>query len=205
LPLGDPRLFDPARWSLPDSGPAGAVPPNRANPVSEVPRAVVTPSVMEPAVVTSSATNVPVAEHAQTEPDNPQAHPSSSSGSANDSPKMTPVRAVRLIGLAEDIYAQKHPGTGFTCFLSELINVGRGFDDGEPYKFMDPEFAQGVYNGYRFSLAGCGGSPVKSFQVTAEPASGAGRAYCSDATHVLRGSDDGNGASCLVSGKIVQR
>jgi hypothetical protein len=124
---------------------------------------------------------------------------------ADASPKMTPARSVRLIGLAEGFYARKHPEVGFTCFLSELVNVGRGIDNGEPYRFIDPEFADGVYNGYRFKLSGCTGKPVKAFQVIAEPLSGSGRAYCSDSTLELRGSDDGHGASCLASGKPVRQ
>jgi hypothetical protein len=123
----------------------------------------------------------------------------------NDQPKMTAARAVRLIGLAENIYAKKHPQTGFTCAISELVDVGKGLDNGEPYRFMDPEFAQGTYNGYRFSLSGCTGNPARNFRVIAEPLTGAGRAYCSDNTRELRASDDGSGANCLASGKIVQR
>ena len=95
-------------------------------------------------------------------------------------PKITPIRAVRRMALAENIYAQKHPDTGFTCAISNLVNVGHGLDDGEPYKFVDPEFAGGVYNGYRFALRGCDGRPSKSFQVVAEPINGKGKAYCSD-------------------------
>lgn len=133
----------------------------------------------------------------------------SASGSApapaptDATPRMSPARSVRLIGLAEGFYAKKHPEVGFTCFLSELVNVGRGSENGEPYKFMDPEFANGVYNGYRFALSGCAGKPVKSFRVTAEPLSGSGRAYCSDSTLELRASDDGHAATCLASGKAV--
>ena len=123
----------------------------------------------------------------------------------NDPAKMPAARAVRLFALAENIYAKKHPETGFTCFISELVGVGKGLDDGEPYTFMDPEFANGVYNGYKFSLSGCAGNPVRSFHVIAEPVSGNGRAYCSDTTRDLHASDDGIGAHCLMSGKIVQR
>jgi hypothetical protein len=124
---------------------------------------------------------------------------------ADAHPKMPPGRSLRLIALAEDIYAQKHPGNGFTCALNELVEIGRGFEDGEPYKFMAPEFAQGVYNGYRFSLRGCAGKTVKSFQAVAEPQNGQGSAYCTDETKTLRMSDDGNGGACLATGKIVQR
>jgi hypothetical protein len=131
--------------------------------------------------------------------------PSPAAPAMNEQPKMTAARAIRLIGLAENIYAKKHPQTGFTCAISELVDVGKGLDNGEPYKFMDPEFAQGVYNGYRFSLSGCTGNPAKNFRVMAEPLTGTGRAYCSDTTRELRGSDDGSGANCLALGKIVQR
>jgi hypothetical protein len=119
-------------------------------------------------------------------------------------PKITPIRAVRRMALAENIYAQKHPEMGFTCAISNLVNVGRGLDDGEPYQFMDPEFAGGVYNGYRFALRGCDGRPSKSFQVVAEPINGKGRAYCSDDRLNLRSADDGRGATCLASGRIAR-
>jgi len=125
--------------------------------------------------------------------------------SADAPPKMSPARSVRLIGLAEGFYAKKHPEVGFTCFLSELVNVGRGSENGEPYKFMDPEFANGIYNGYRFTLSGCSGKPVKSFQVMAEPLHGSGRAYCSDSTLELRAAEDGRGATCLASGRPVRQ
>lgn len=123
----------------------------------------------------------------------------------NERPKMPATRAVRLMALAENIYAKKHPQTGFTCAISELVGVGKGLDDGEPYTFMDAEFANGIYNGYKFSLVGCAGNPAGSFHVIAEPLSGTGRAYCSDTTRDLHASDDGNGQHCVTSGKIVQR
>jgi hypothetical protein len=139
----------------------------------------------------------PIVSKTQVAPEPPAA--------AHEPGKMPAARAVRLIALAENIYAKKHPETGFTCFISELVGVGRGLDDGETYTFMDPEFAHGVYNGYRFSLSGCAGNPARSFHIIAEPVSGTGRAYCSDSTRELRGSDDGSGTHCLASGQIVQR
>jgi hypothetical protein len=137
--------------------------------------------------------------------DNASPTPAPTPAAANAPPKITPARSVRLIGLAEGFYAKKHPEVGFTCFLSELVNVGRGSENGELYKFMDPEFADGVYNGYRFTLSGCKGKPAKAFQVIAEPLSGSGRAYCSDSTLELRASDDGRGSSCLASGRPVRQ
>lgn len=134
----------------------------------------------------------------------------SSSSSPGETPghaKRPPARSVRLIGLAENLYAQKHPDLGFTCSLPDLVGIGKGFDNdnGGAYRFMDPEFAEGNYDGYRFALRGCTGKTVKGFQVIAEPVNGKGRAYCSDQTHDLRASDDGSGTTCLASGKVVRQ
>jgi hypothetical protein len=119
--------------------------------------------------------------------------------------KMTPLRAVRMIGMAENIYAQNHPGIGYTCTMADLINVGKGLDEDGVYKFMDAEFAGGIYNGYRFTIAGCERKPSRAFRVVAEPVAGKGKAYCSDHTNNLRASDDGRGVTCLMSGKVARR
>lgn len=120
-------------------------------------------------------------------------------------PKMTPLRAVRMIGMAETIYVQKHPGLGYTCALSDLVNIGRGMDEDGMYKFMDAGIADGVYNGYRFTLSGCERKPARMFRVTAEPMTGRGKAYCSDSSSNPRASDDGRGVTCLISGKIARK
>lgn len=120
-------------------------------------------------------------------------------------PKISVFRAVRLVTLAEDQYVQKHPAAGYTCSMSDLINVGRGLDNGEPYTFMDPEFRGGVYNGYRFSLTGCQGKPAKTFRIAAEPMTGHGTAYCSDEQHTLRSAEDGRATTCQEQGKIARR
>jgi len=117
--------------------------------------------------------------------------------------KIPVVRAMRLIGLAENIYLQKHREVGFTCHIADLVNIGKGVEVGDTessYSFLDPDFADGDYNGYRYTLTGCQGRPASSFHVIAEPLSGMGKAYCSDATHALRYSDDGRGSTCLLSG-----
>jgi len=123
----------------------------------------------------------------------------------DERPKMTPLRAVRMIGMAETIYAQKHPGLGYTCALSDLVNVGRGMDEDGMYTFMGADIADGIYNGYRFSLSGCEHKPARMFRVTAEPLTGRGRAYCADSSSNPRASDDGRGVTCLISGKIARK
>jgi hypothetical protein len=123
----------------------------------------------------------------------------------DERPKMDPLRAVRMIGIAESLYAQMHPGAGFTCKLSNLVNIGKGMDEEGMYKFMDAEFAGGLYNGYKFTLTGCDRAPARMFRVVAEPVAGRGKAYCSDNTNNLRAADDGHGSTCLVAGKIARK
>ena len=123
----------------------------------------------------------------------------------DERPKLSPLRAVRMIGMAETIYAQKHPGLGYTCAMADLVNIGRGMDEDGMYKFMDAGFADGLYNGYRFNLSGCEHKPARMFHITAEPVAGRGKAYCSDNTNNLRASDDGRGTTCLISGKIARK
>jgi hypothetical protein len=123
----------------------------------------------------------------------------------DDRPKLSPLRAVRMIGMAENIYAQNHPGIGYTCKLADLVNVGKGLDEDGVYKFMDAAFAGGTYNGYHFTISGCEHRPVRTFRVMAEPVAGKGKAYCSDHTNNLRASDDGRGTTCLVSGKLARK
>jgi hypothetical protein len=110
-----------------------------------------------------------------------------------------------MIGMAENIYAQNHPGVGYTCRMADLVNIGKGLDEDGVYRFMDMAFADGVYNGYRYTLSGCDHTPVRSFRVMAEPIAGKGRAYCSDNTNNLRASEDGRGMTCLASGKLARR
>jgi hypothetical protein len=124
---------------------------------------------------------------------------------ADERPKMTPMRSVRIIGMAENIYAQQHPGIGFTCKLAELVDVGKGMDEEGMYKFIDPDFADGLYNGYKFILSGCERKPARAFRVTAEPLAGRGKAYCSDNLNNIRVSDDGRGTTCLAAGKIAHK
>lgn len=123
----------------------------------------------------------------------------------DERPKLTPLRSVRMIGMAENIYAQQHPGIGFTCKLSELVNVGKGMDEEGMYKFIDPDFADGLYNGYKFTLSGCEHKPARLFRVIAEPVAGRGKAYCSDNSNNLRASDDGRGTTCLAAGKVARK
>jgi hypothetical protein len=111
-----------------------------------------------------------------------------------------PVQSVvAVVAYAESNFARTHPETGFTCNLLDLAesNVTN----------LDPAIFNGqVYKGYKFALSGCQGKPAETFHLTAEPiipAAGV-KAFCTDATHNVRSSDDGRGPTCLSSGKVSE-
>src|SRR5215472_7433900 len=122
------------------------------------------------------------------------AHVSSGTGDVASS-EMPPEHVVTMLAYAESMFAKQHPDVGFTCSFSEL---------GKSSKMMgvDQRVNNGIYNGYRFALAGCQGKPAGTYQITAEPLAAGAKAFCTDATQNLRSSDDGRGATCLASGRV---
>jgi hypothetical protein len=112
------------------------------------------------------------------------------------SAEMPPEHAVRMLAYVESEFARQHPEIGFSCSFSELAESSKMMG-------VDQRVNNGIYNGYRFALAGCQGKPAGSYQITAEPVAGSvAKAFCSDATQNVRSSDDGRGATCLASGRV---
>ena len=118
-------------------------------------------------------------------------------------PKRDAENTIRMLAFAEGIYASAHPETGFTCSLSELVRQNKAMIGAMG---VDSAVATGNLNGYSFTISGCNGTPAGSFQLAAEPvAAGAGaKAYCTDATHNIRTSEDGRASTCLASGTPEQ-
>ncbi|HEX7287270.1 MAG TPA: hypothetical protein VF532_13880 [Candidatus Angelobacter sp.] len=120
------------------------------------------------------------------------------SKSSSESPRaMPPEQLIMMLGFAESTFASQHPDKGFTCSLTELAEAGKVMG-------IDSQVSTGVSGGYRIRLSGCEGRPAGSFQITAEPVVAAAgvKAYCTDATHNVRFSEDGKGSSCLAFGKV---
>ena len=110
--------------------------------------------------------------------------------------------AMNMLSFAESMYARQHPDIGFTCNLADLLNSK---EDGSSFTGMlDPQIATGTANGYRYSISGCETKPAEIFHLVAEPLvqGGGAKAYCVNATRILRASDDGRGSTCLASGRV---
>lgn len=117
---------------------------------------------------------------------------------AEEHPTFPVSSMMTMLAFAEGMYAQQNPDVGFTCNLADLVSDKSG---GATFsQYLDPQIAGGTYNGYRFSISGCDSRPSEVFHLIAEPVAG-GKAYCINATHNLRTSDDGRGATCISAGK----
>ena len=125
---------------------------------------------------------------------------SQASNSGNEALALT---SLRVLLAAEQVYAKRYPGIGFTCSLSDLGGMGSGGEATvHQAMLLDPRLAVGRKNGYMFAMTACEGSPVSKFKVTAVPAepSASLRTMCSDESGQIRVSPDGSAAACLSTG-----
>lgn len=108
------------------------------------------------------------------------------------------VAAVRTLNVAEEVYSQTHPATGYTCALSDLDQV-------------DSTLRSGRKSGYVFGLRDCaagaeGTSNVK-YRIVAYPVTPnqtGVRAFCSDESAVIRFDPSGSAQGCMESGSALQ-
>jgi hypothetical protein len=131
--------------------------------------------------------------------------PVSSSAAMRSNNEASVVSAMRSIVIAETTYATTY-GHGYTCSLADLGGMGGSERNDHQAMLIEPRLANGKKNGYVFALAGCAGSSASKFTLTAVPAEGAMglNAFCSDESGMIRVSSDGDGASCLSSGRPLQ-
>jgi type IV pilus assembly protein PilA len=109
------------------------------------------------------------------------------------------VASVRTLNNAEDSYAIAHPGTGYTCSLSDLRQL------------IDSNLVGGEKSGYIFEIDGCVADPAKGsifkYQIAAHPEqtnqTGV-RAFCTDESAVIRVDTGGSGQKCLEDGAVLQ-
>jgi len=118
----------------------------------------------------------------------------------------TVIAALRTILTAEITYATTYPNVGFTCSLSSLDGFGGGEPNERQAMLINSGLASGKKYGFIFTLSGCSGAPATGFHLTAAPSGNTyGRkAFCADQSGVIRSSDDGNPATCVASGAVVQ-
>jgi hypothetical protein len=106
---------------------------------------------------------------------------------------------------AESTYASTYSTVGFTCTLSNLDGFGGGEPNEHQAMLLNSSLAGGRRYGFVFKLSECSGTPAAAFRLSAAPNGNVfGRkAFCADQSGVIRSSDDGNPATCFVSGTPI--
>lgn len=108
------------------------------------------------------------------------------------------VAAVRTLNVAEEVYSQTHPATGYTCALSDLDQI-------------DSTLRSGRKSGYVFGLRDCAagteGTSNMKYRIVAYPVTPnqtGVRAFCSDESGVVRFDPSGSAQGCMESGSALQ-
>ena len=118
------------------------------------------------------------------------------------------VNSLRTLTTAETTYAQTYPDVGYTCTLTDLGPPSGGTLSSTGAGIIDSVLASGAKAGYTFAITNCSGASLKvTYTTTAAPQNIGGtgsRAFCSDASGVLRYSADGVPATCIASGSVLQ-
>lgn len=107
------------------------------------------------------------------------------------------VAAVSTLNVAEEVYSQAHPATGYTCALSDLDQV-------------DSKLKSGRKLGYLFELRDCAAGPEGTsnvkYRIVAYPAAPnqtGVRAFCSDESAVIKVDSSGSAQGCMESGSAL--
>jgi len=108
------------------------------------------------------------------------------------------VAAIRTLNVAEEVYSQAHPATGYTCALSELDQIDSTLKTGRKY---------GYVFGLRDCAAGTEGTSNVKYRIVAYPITPnqtGVRAFCSEESAVIRVDSSGSAQGCMESGGALQ-
>jgi hypothetical protein len=108
-----------------------------------------------------------------------------------------------MISIAEKGYAANHADRGYTCSLSALFTP----DPSTPREtsFYDPGQGNEEWNGYRFAIAGCEGSPASKYRLTAIPSDPDSemKTFCVDESGAVKFVKRGKPSSCFTRGQAA--
>lgn len=111
----------------------------------------------------------------------------------------TAVGALRTLNTAQLVYQMTY--ARYTCSLAQLGGVGQGEPTAQHAQLIDQSLESGKKSGYLFQLSRCDAAGTK-YRASATPDTpGAGPAFCTDQSGVIRKSDDGKSVTCFASGK----
>lgn len=107
------------------------------------------------------------------------------------------------VAAAESRYASQHPGKGFACSIQSLFPAEQSTDS-EIGGVVALQPSNDAWNGYRFTMSVCDGSPALKYRVTAVPADDDDEemhAFCSDESGVVRSIAADHSSACFSDGQ----
>jgi len=111
---------------------------------------------------------------------------------------------MNMIVNGQKAYSAAHPEIGYACALSSLVPQKTESTDAEPTPTsFDPGQGSEQWNGYRFTLNGCGGTPASKYRLAAVPidSESTGRTFCADESGKMKFVNGGKPSSCFSSGQ----
>ena len=109
---------------------------------------------------------------------------------------------MNLIINGQKAYSAAHPEIGYACALSSLAPQ-KGTSGPDFGASFDPGQGNEEWNGYRFSLTGCGGTPSSKYRLAAVPvdSESQGKTFCADESGKIKFVTGGKPSGCFSSGQ----
>ncbi|HYK90044.1 MAG TPA: hypothetical protein VE398_14815, partial [Acidobacteriota bacterium] len=110
---------------------------------------------------------------------------------------------MNMIVNGQKAYSAAHPEIGYACALTSLVPQKTDSAGAEASTSFDPGQGSEEWNGYRFTLNGCGGTPSSKYRVAAVPIDSAstGKTFCADESGKIKFVNRGKPSSCFSSGQ----
>jgi hypothetical protein len=109
---------------------------------------------------------------------------------------------INMMAEVQKGYAAQHPDVGYTCALSVLKPQYEETPPADGSASADPK-GDPEWNGYRFTLNGCSGTPSTTYRLTAVPTDTDAemKTFCADESGKIRFITSGKPSSCFSSGQ----
>jgi len=112
---------------------------------------------------------------------------------------------MNMIVAGQKAYSAAHPESGYVCALSSLTPPKTDSTSPEAGTPFDPGQGSEEWNGYRFTLTGCGGAPSSKYRLAAVPidSESQGKTFCADESGKIKFVTGGKPSTCFSSGQDV--
>jgi len=114
---------------------------------------------------------------------------------------------MNMIVNGQKAYSAAHPEIGYACALPSLVPQKTESTGDEGNASFDPGQGSEQWNGYRFTLNGCGGTPASKYRLAAVPidSDSTGKTFCADESGKIKFVTSGKASSCFSSGQELNQ